>query len=157
MTGKTVTRARQLRKTMTPPEVTLWQHLRMLRAYGWHFRRQAPEPPYILDFVCRRARLVVEVDGDHHGHAEQAAHDARRDAVLRERSLRVMRSSALDVQTNLDGVMRAIRTEIGARDILERTREESPAPSKAGARYRSLVRLGLRRRRLAACTWPSFG
>jgi very-short-patch-repair endonuclease len=62
MSGKTVTRARALRKAMTPPEVTLWQHLRMLRAHGWHFRRQAPEPPYILDFVCHRARLVVEVD-----------------------------------------------------------------------------------------------
>jgi very-short-patch-repair endonuclease len=55
--------ARQLRKTMTPQEVKLWVHLRKWRSRGFHFRRQAPRGGYIVDFVCLRERLVIEVDG----------------------------------------------------------------------------------------------
>ena len=38
-TGKIV-RARELRRAMTPEEKLLWQHLRLNRLHGLHFRRQ---------------------------------------------------------------------------------------------------------------------
>jgi very-short-patch-repair endonuclease len=57
------TRARQLRKTMTPQEVKLWVHLRSWKSRGYHFRRQAPREKYIVDFVCLRKHLIVELDG----------------------------------------------------------------------------------------------
>jgi very-short-patch-repair endonuclease len=63
-------RARDLRKSMTRTEVKLWQRLRELRTLGHHFRRQSPLAPYIVDFECRRSRLVVEVDGHQHGYDE---------------------------------------------------------------------------------------
>jgi very-short-patch-repair endonuclease len=48
---------------MSLPEVLLWQALRA-RPGGWKFRRQHPSGPYVADFYCHEARLIVEVDGD---------------------------------------------------------------------------------------------
>jgi very-short-patch-repair endonuclease len=98
-------RARQLRKAMTPQEVTLWVHLRELRKlHGIHFRRQVPRLGYILDFACLRAGLVVEVDGGHHG----GPRDEIRDQRLRGAGFRVLRVWNHEVDENLDGVMEAI-------------------------------------------------
>lgn len=83
----TVARARALRKRMTAEELTLWFQLRQLKALGWRFRRQSPEEPHILEFVCREASLVIEVDGAHHRDPKQSEYDARRDLFLREHGL----------------------------------------------------------------------
>ena len=63
----TIARSRALRTAATLPERHLWTFLRTLRQEGHHFRRQAPFRGYVLDFVCYGLRLVVEVDGAHHG------------------------------------------------------------------------------------------
>ncbi|MGB9617604.1 MAG: endonuclease domain-containing protein, partial [Desulfomonilaceae bacterium] len=55
-------RSKELRKNMTPPERKLWNVLRG-NATGFAFRRQHPIGPYIADFYCREAAIVVEVDG----------------------------------------------------------------------------------------------
>ena len=143
MSSTAVRHARRMRKEMTPPELTLWQHLRALKREGWHFRRQSPEGGYIVDFVCRAAKLVVEVDGVHHADRKQAAHDERRDAELAEHGFRVLRFWARDIQTELDGVMQTIRAELGPAKAAS---PEAPPSLKGGQRYRRLVRLGLRRR-----------
>jgi len=108
--------ARALRKRMTPAETRLWMRLRMLRPLGHHFRRQAPFGPYVLDFVCFGAKLVVEVDGDLHGQPRALRHDARRDAVLKEAGFRTLRVSNADVLRNVDGVMHAIMAELPCRE-----------------------------------------
>ena len=58
--------ARRLRKVLTPQEVKVWNHLRSWRKQGFHFRRQSPRHGYIVDFVCMRHHLVVEIDGGQH-------------------------------------------------------------------------------------------
>lgn len=129
---------------MTPPELALWFQLRGLRDAGWHFRRQAPEGPYILDFVCRRAKLVVEVDGSHHGDSAQSDHDRRRDRYLEQRGLRILRFWASDVIGSIDHVMNEVRSALGAGDA---PLADDAVPSQNdGPRYRRLVRLGMRRR-----------
>ena len=133
--------ARRLRKEMTPPEVLMWVRLRALRAQGWHFRRQVPEQGYILDFVCRTAGLVIEVDGA--DHAERRAYDAKRDAVLADLGLRTLRLHAVDVLANPDAALETVLQALGARGP-GAGREQSALP-KAGQRYRRLVRLGLRK------------
>ena len=75
-------RARDLRKTMTPAEVRLWLALRQLRPQGLHVRRQVPRAGYILDFACLPAKLVIEVDGEHHGLDPHLPRDRMRDAAL---------------------------------------------------------------------------
>jgi very-short-patch-repair endonuclease len=83
-------RAQQLRRNQTEAERRLWYHLRARRLGRLKFRRQVPVGPYIVDFLCHDAMLVVEVDGGQHNE-EQQRYDQRRDAFLRSKGLRVMR------------------------------------------------------------------
>src|SRR5437016_4738399 len=81
-------RARQLRREMTLPERLLWREIRG-RQLGPRFRRQVPMDPYVVDFYCSEAKLIVEVDGEFH--LERHHEDARRTACLERRGYRVMR------------------------------------------------------------------
>ncbi len=67
-------RARSLRRNDTEPEYRLWGELRNRRLNGYKFARQIPIGPYVVDFLNREIRLVVELDGAQHA-------DGRRDAV----------------------------------------------------------------------------
>ena len=97
--------ARKLRKTMTPQEVKLWVKLRELRALGHHFRRQSPMLNYIVDFECRRSRVVVEVDGTQHGFDKHRERDLNRDETLRRAGYRVLRFANPEIDRELDVVM----------------------------------------------------
>jgi very-short-patch-repair endonuclease len=58
--------ARYLRRNMTGVERLLWSRLRRRQQGGFKFRRQVPLGPYVVDFACYAARVVVEVDGPGH-------------------------------------------------------------------------------------------
>ena len=96
--------ARALRKRMTPQEVKLWVKLRAMKERGYHFRRQAPIDSFIVDFVCFKQRLVIEVDGGQHGRHYHQIKDAERDEYLAAAGFRVMRVWNIDVDRNLIGV-----------------------------------------------------
>ena len=81
--------ARELRRTMTDQERHLWYGY--LRRSPVRFRRQVPLGPYIADFCCPRARLVVELDGTQHFTEEALAYDRRRTAFLEAEGYRVLR------------------------------------------------------------------
>ena len=110
---KLLDRARSLRREDTNAEARLWRALRANRFGGWHWKRQVPFGPYILDFLCREANLIVEVDGGQH--TEQAAYDARRTAFLESQGLRVIRFWNSAVLTNCAGVCDAILDACGER------------------------------------------
>jgi very-short-patch-repair endonuclease len=74
--------ARTLRRTMTDFEVRLWANLRRNQLGGFHFRRQHTIGPYIADFACLDAKLVIELDGAQHGLEQERARDLHRDAYL---------------------------------------------------------------------------
>jgi very-short-patch-repair endonuclease len=75
-------RARELRKEMTPAEKTLWKLLRNRKLRGWKFRRQAAISIYVADFYCHDLKLIVELDGEVHSIKSQIAHDENRDFYL---------------------------------------------------------------------------
>jgi very-short-patch-repair endonuclease len=100
--------ARALRKRLTPQEVKLWVKLRELKSLGFHFRRQAPVGPYIVDFISFRSKLIVEADGGQHGMPDGARSDQSRDAFLRSQGFTVLRFWNSDIDQNLDGVMESI-------------------------------------------------
>jgi very-short-patch-repair endonuclease len=104
--------ARALRKAMTVQEVKLWVRLRALRAQGFHFRRQAPRDGYILDFVCLRNGIIVEVDGGQHGMNLRSAADRQRDAHFAGCGFKILRFWNSDVDENLDGVVETIAREL---------------------------------------------
>jgi very-short-patch-repair endonuclease len=56
-----------------------------------------PIGPYIADFACIRARLVIEVDGATHWTEEEQLHDRARDRFRRKYGWRVMRIQNEDV------------------------------------------------------------
>jgi very-short-patch-repair endonuclease len=98
--------AKQLRRNMTSEEWHLWHAVKAKRLAGAKFRRQAPIGPYVADFVCVAARLVVEIDGSQHGERVEA--DADRTRYLEAKGYRVLRVWNNDVAGNLDGVIRMI-------------------------------------------------
>jgi very-short-patch-repair endonuclease len=103
-------RARQLRKNMTDAERRLWQYLRLRQLDGHKFRRQVRIGPYIADFACLKAMLVVEVDGGQH--VEARGYDSRRDDVMRGQGYRILRFRNNEVLNNMDGVWQTIVKEI---------------------------------------------
>ena len=103
-------RARELRKTMTVPEIRLWEQVRASRL-GFKVRRQHPIGPYVADFYAREGRLIVEIDGEVHNRGDSPQRDAVRDQLFRLNGYRVFHVSAADVMHNLQGVVDAIRGE----------------------------------------------
>jgi very-short-patch-repair endonuclease len=88
---------------MSAPEITLWQILRE-RPGGLKFRRQHPAGPYIADFYCHEARLIIEIDGEAHNCGDRPLRDIARDRWLAERGLETLRIAAIDIHNNIDGV-----------------------------------------------------
>jgi very-short-patch-repair endonuclease len=108
--GETEYRAQELRRTMSPPELKLWFRIRDRHPGQPAFRRQHAIGPFIADFYCAKARLVVEVDGAGHGWNDAAiAHDAGRDAYMRRLGLRVLRIPAREVFENCDDIAVRLR------------------------------------------------
>ncbi|HET7678798.1 MAG TPA: DUF559 domain-containing protein [Xanthobacteraceae bacterium] len=111
-------RAKKLRQTMTPAEILLWRHIKAHRIDGLGFRRQAAIGPYIADFVCHGAWLIIELDGASHEFSSQVAHDKRRDAWFASQGYMVLRYLNEDVFSNLAGVVEAIRAAAAGRSNL---------------------------------------
>ena len=114
-------RSRALRNNPTLAEKNLWIVLRNRQLDGVRFNRQVPIGLYICDFVARTPRLIVELDGGHHG-VEQSC-DAARTRFLVGQGYRLMRFWNNDVMENIEGVVLAIRQELGD--------TPSPSPSRS--------------------------
>jgi len=110
VTKEKLQRAKELRGNMTPAEKILWEELRANKL-GVHFRRQQVIQGFIVDFYCHQAGLVVEVDGDVHD--LQKDEDERREKVLNELGLRVVRFGNDEVVRNLSAVVGKIKESIG--------------------------------------------
>ena len=95
-------RARRLRAEPTWTEAKLWERLRRLPI---RIRRQAPIGPYVVDFACLRARLVVEVDGGVHNRADVALRDQERDGWLATQGYRVLRIDGRRIPHDLDAIV----------------------------------------------------
>ncbi len=112
MTDEELTaRARKLRAEQTRVEGLLRGKLRNRQFGGWKWKRQVPRGPYIVDFLCVEAGLVVELDGGQH--ADNADYDRRRTAYLEGIGLTVLRFWNNDVFENLNAVCDAIFNAYG--------------------------------------------
>ena len=110
--------ARKLRRHQTDAERLLWSKLRDRRLAGWKFRRQMPIGPFVVDFCCPDAWLIIELDGGQHTFDVAAAADAARTRDLEQRGYLVLRFWNPEIFANLDGVCETIlahlRGEFGA-------------------------------------------
>lgn len=106
------TRAKDLRRNFTGPERALWALVRDRQVARLKFRRQQVIGPYIVDFYCAQAQLVVEVDGE--SHVGKAERDAARDAYLQSHGLRVVRITNDDVLREPEAVALVILRAAGS-------------------------------------------
>jgi very-short-patch-repair endonuclease len=102
-------RAQQMRSHLTPSEERVWQAIRA-QQLGVTFRRQVPLDRYVVDFLARSVRLIVEVDGS--VHALKRASDARRTAKLERAGYRVLRLDARLVMRDLPRAVALISAAI---------------------------------------------
>lgn len=100
--------ARKLRREQSNAETLLWQRLRNRQVEGFKFVRQEPVGPYVVDFLCRAEKLVIEIDGATHGSAEELAKDASRTAWLVGNGYRVLRFQNADVYEAMESVVERI-------------------------------------------------
>lgn len=121
-------RARVLRSSTTDAEARLWRRLRNRQLAGFKFARQVPIGRHYVDFVCREARLVVEVDGSQH--ADSVA-DRQRDQELVELDYRIVRVWNNDISNNMVAVLEMLLSEL----------EAAPHPSTPAARVPASPRL----------------
>ena len=95
--------ARQMRHEPTPAEDALWQRLRRNQLNGFHFRRQVAIERFIVDFICLKAHLIIEVDGSIHDHQQE--YDEIRQDFLEAQGYRVIRFSNEQVLRGIDFVL----------------------------------------------------
>ena len=122
--------AQTLRNAATPPERTLWTYLSRSQIGGFKFSRQIPVGPYVCDFICRREKFVIEIDGD--SRAESAGRDLAR-IFLEQRGYRVIRFTNSDVLQKPEGVVSAILQALACPP-------PSPPASGRGAKSRTPTR-----------------
>jgi very-short-patch-repair endonuclease len=92
---------------------------------GLKFRRQHPIEPYIVDYYCASAKLIIELDGE--SHEGRQSYDKGRETHLRNLGLKIVRVLNDDVLNNLDGV-----AEYLLREATTSNPEPSPSPSLGG-------------------------
>jgi adenine-specific DNA-methyltransferase len=81
------------------------------------FRRQVPIGPFIVDFACLRAMLVIELDGGQHQLA--MAYDAERSRFLKRQGFRVLRFWNNDVLVQTQAVL----------EVIGQAQKEAPIPA----------------------------
>ncbi len=110
-----ISRARKLRKEMTPEEKLLWANLRNRKLKGLKFLRQHPvvydtiknKPKFFIpDFYCAEKKLIIEVDGKIHDF--QKDYDQRREEILTNMGLRIIRFKNEEFK-DISAVLRKIR------------------------------------------------
>jgi very-short-patch-repair endonuclease len=97
--------AGRLGRDSTQAELRLWNRLRARSLDGHKFVRQQPIGCYVVDFLCREKRLIVELDGGQHA---ENARDVQRDRWLREQNYRILRFWNNDVTRNMKGAFETI-------------------------------------------------
>jgi len=107
-TARAAKAAKRLRRETTPPERVLWSRLKRRQLDGLRFRRQHPLGPYVADFYCHDARLIVEVDGRSH-QGERIDRDRDRDDWMADLGILTLRYSARQVTTETAAVLEHIR------------------------------------------------
>jgi tryptophan synthase alpha chain len=100
-----------LRREETEAERMLWRGLHQLPEKV-HWRRQTPIGPYVADFACLEAGIIVEADGSQHA---ESSRDRKRDRWLEGQAFRILRFWNNDVLQNLGGCLEAIRHSLAER------------------------------------------
>lgn len=106
---KLIPLAKTLRKNQTYAENLLWLHIKNRQILNINFRRQRPLGKYIVDFISREHKLIIEIDGGHHNDNLERYKDEVRTKYLESQGYKVIRFWNNEVSENLEGVLEIIR------------------------------------------------
>jgi len=102
-------RRKELRNNSTPQEILLWLQLNNSNL-GFKFRRQHSIGGYIADFYCPSKKLIIEIDGSQH--FTNIEYDEIRSKYFNGLGIKVLRFTNGEINTNMNGVLLKIRSEI---------------------------------------------
>ena len=103
--------AKTNRSNMTDAESLLWHYLRQ-EQLGVRFRRQHVIGDYIVDFICLKQRLIIEIDGGYHNDILQQQEDRIRQNWLESMDYKVIRFTNEEVFYNIETVISTIKDNI---------------------------------------------
>ncbi len=125
--------AKTMGKTMTEAEKKLWWELRhRLKLTSTHFRRQVAIGPYIADFCCLGARVIVEVDGGQHYTEAGETRDAVRSDFMMNQGFTVLRFTNATVFQEIDSVIETIAGALSEAILSREGAIPTPDPSPQG-------------------------
>ncbi|MBQ3094620.1 MAG: endonuclease domain-containing protein [Clostridia bacterium] len=104
--------SQNLRKNMTKEERHLWYDF--LKNLPVPVYRQKVIGPYIVDFYCASANMVMELDGSQHYEETGKTNDGERDTFLKEQGITVLRYSNADVNQYFERVCEDILLHISS-------------------------------------------
>ena len=105
-------KAKELRKNMTSQERKLWNILRNHQFYGYEIRRQYPIDKYIVDFICRSKKIIIEIDGGQHNNFENKVNDEIRTRYLESCGYKVLRFWNNEIWDNIEGVCAVLEQKL---------------------------------------------
>ena len=111
MENKTIL-ARNLRKNSTIQERRLWNLLKNRQFHNLKFKRQQPIGDYIVDFICKEAKIIIEIDGGQHNEPVNIEYDKTRTEYLNTLGYKVIRFWNNEIYENIEGVVLRLKEEI---------------------------------------------
>jgi len=102
--------SRVLRNNCTKEEQLLWFYLRKRNILGFQFYRQRPIDDYVVDFVCMKLKLIIEVDGSDHEYKYDE--DLLREEKLKNLGFIILRIKNNQIRNNLEGVVKFITENV---------------------------------------------
>lgn len=101
--------ARKLRKDGTKGEAILWSEvLRGKQFFGYQFNRQFCIDNYVVDFISRKLKLIIEIDG--YSPNFKYNEDTLRDKKLKKLGYTVIRFSEKEIRDDIDNVIRVLES-----------------------------------------------
>ena len=119
-------RAIEMRDKMTEAETLLWNILSGKKFEGYKFRRQHIIDQFIVDFVCLKQNLIIEVDGKFHYEADQIKKDKTRTEILETYGFKVIRFENKEVLGNIETVLEKISEELENQNKKNSISDSSP-------------------------------
>lgn len=93
-----------LRKNLTLQEKKLWNIIRNKQINNYKFLRQYIIGNYIVDFVCREKKLIIEIDGGQHNESSKTEYDNKRTKYFESLGFKVLRFWNNEIDDNIEGV-----------------------------------------------------
>jgi len=118
------TRAKRLRKDLTPSEKKLWKLLR--EEPDAHFRKQVAIDGLVFDFAEYGSRVLIELDGGIHALPDVALRDEQKNEHAKRSGFKLLRLNNRDVWDRPDWVIGQVRL------ILNAPHPPTPSPQGRG-------------------------